>query len=49
MEGRSITKVIHHIRRLIEFYKDMKKDLHMVFIDPKKACDRVLREVLWSA
>jgi len=45
--GRSMIEAIHLLHKLMEFYKDGKRDLHMVFIDLEKACDRVSKKVLW--
>jgi len=43
MPGRLTTEVVHLIRRLMEFYRDRKRDFHMV----EKPYDRTPREVLW--
>lgn len=42
------TKDIHLIRRLMGQYGERKSDVHKVFIDRKKAHDKVPRRVVWN-
>lgn len=39
-------EVIHFIVRLLDEYRDRKRNLHMMFIDLKKAYDKVPRKIL---
>jgi len=45
MPSRSTVEAINLIKRLLELYRDRKKDLYIVFIDLEKVYDKA-REVL---
>ena len=46
--GRSTTEQIFNLRILCERYLQHQQDLYHVFIDFKKAFDRVWKKALWS-
>ena len=46
--GRSTTEQIFNLRTLCEKYLQHQKDVYHVFIDFKKAFDRVWQEALWT-
>jgi Reverse transcriptase (RNA-dependent DNA polymerase) len=46
MLGRSTMKAIFLIRQLIKRYSEQKNDLHMIFIDLKKAYDKIPKNVM---
>jgi hypothetical protein len=46
MPERSTMEAFFLIRQVMEWYKEQKKDLHMVFIDLEKAHDKISRNLM---
>ena len=47
MPGKGTTNAMFTLRMLMEKYREGQRELHCVFVDVGKACDRVPREELW--
>ena len=47
MPGRLTMEAIYLLRRVIEKYREKKRDIHMVFIDLEKAYDSAAWDLLW--
>ena len=47
MPGKGTADAMFALRMLMEKYREGHRELHCVFVDLQKACDRVPREKLW--
>jgi hypothetical protein len=47
MSERLNREAIFLIRQLMERYSEQNKDMHMIFIDLKKAYDKVSSNIMW--
>jgi hypothetical protein len=47
MPGSFTMKTIFLIRQLMEKHREQNKDLHMIFINLKKAYDKISRNIMW--
>ena len=47
MQEKGTTDAMFALRMLMEKYREGQRELHCVFVDLEKACDRIPREELW--
>ena len=47
MPGKGIAHAMFALRMLMEKKREGQRELHCVFVDLEKACDKVPREDLW--
>ncbi len=49
VKGCGTTDAIHAARLLMEKHREKYKPVHMAFLDPEKAFDRVPHDLIWRA